>query len=63
MPENLRVVYPRDHQGHRPQTFFNFGEMQTSLERPERIEVIRKALSALESAVGTRLRPESETTR
>jgi acetoin utilization deacetylase AcuC-like enzyme len=47
MAETLYVVYPRDHQGHRPQTFFNFGEMQDNLEKPERIEAIRTALSAL----------------
>lgn len=47
MVENLTVIYPCDHQGHHPQTFFNFGEMQDNLEKPARIEVIRSALSEL----------------
>ena len=44
MAENLCVVYASDHQGHCPKTFFNFGEMQDNLEKPERIEAIRAAL-------------------
>ena len=47
MADGLYLVYPCDHQGHRPETFFNFGEMQDNLEKPERIEVIRSALSKL----------------
>jgi acetoin utilization deacetylase AcuC-like enzyme len=47
MTENLLLVYAPDHQSHQPQTFFNFGEMQDNLEKPERIEAIRSALSAL----------------
>ena len=47
MAENLYVVHSNDHQGHRPKTFFNFGEMQDNLEKPERIEAIRAALESL----------------
>jgi acetoin utilization deacetylase AcuC-like enzyme len=47
MAETLYLVYPPDHQGHRPRTFFNFGEMQDNLEKSERIEAIRTALSSL----------------
>jgi acetoin utilization deacetylase AcuC-like enzyme len=47
MADNLYVVYSNDHQGHRPRTFFNFGEMQDNLEKPARIEVIRAALESL----------------
>jgi acetoin utilization deacetylase AcuC-like enzyme len=47
MAENLYVVHSGDHQGHRPQTFFNFGEMQDNLEKPERIEAIRATLASL----------------
>ncbi len=47
MAEKLYVVYTSDHRSHRPKTFFNFGEMQDNLEKPERIEAIRAALESL----------------
>jgi acetoin utilization deacetylase AcuC-like enzyme len=47
MVEKLHIVYSEDHRDHKPETFFNFGEMQENLEKPERIETIRKALASL----------------
>jgi acetoin utilization deacetylase AcuC-like enzyme len=49
MVKKVYVTYASDHLGHRPRTFFNFGEMQENLEKPERIEAIRSALVALPS--------------
>lgn len=53
MAEKLLLVYTPDHLVHRPRTFFNFGEMQDNLEKPERIEAIRAALSSLPSVTAS----------
>jgi acetoin utilization deacetylase AcuC-like enzyme len=47
MAEQLFVVYTRDHLDHQPRIFFNFGEMQENLEKPDRIEVIRSTLASM----------------